>query len=309
MEVPVMKNEMIVSVCEISVITCVILLIAAAAMLIYIIVLRGSLKEISDGVEERVDNIRNTPITISSSDRYARELASKLNIEFDKLRMERLKLNTGEKELRTAVTNIAHDLRTPLTAISGYLQMLEEQEMNDTVRRYFNIITERCGTMRLLTEELFQYSVINSTAGDLKLIELDLNEELENALVSSYGILRQRGISPEIEICEKKVSRCLDRAAVQRIFSNILNNAAKYSDGDLRVSLSEDGTVTFTNKAGSLTEVELARLFDRFYTVDNARGSTGLGLSIARLLTAKMRGNVSAELKGGELSIIVFFPE
>ena len=92
------------------------------------------------------------------------------------------------------------------------------------------------------------------------------------------------------------------------MFDNILSNAAKYSDGDLTVTLSPDGSVTFSNHASALSRVEAARLFDRFYTVEAARDSTGLGLSIARLLTEKMGGSIDAAYSGGRLTIRVAFP-
>ena len=100
----------------------------------------------------------------------------------------------------------------------------------------------------------------------------------------------------------------MDAAALRRVFDNILSNAVKYSDGDLTVSLLPDGTVTFSNRAPSLSRVEAARLFDRFYTVEAARSSTGLGLSIARLLTEKMGGTITAEYEAGTLHIHAAFP-
>ncbi len=103
--------------------------------------------------------------------------------------------------------------------------------------------------------------------------------------------------------------RELDAAALRRIFDNILSNAAKYSDGDLVVRLMPDGAVTFTNSARSLNRVQAERLFDRFFTVETASGSTGLGLSIARLLTEKMGGSIDAAYSGGRLTIRVAFPQ
>ena len=106
---------------------------------------------------------------------------------------------------------------------------------------------------------------------------------------------------------EEKVVRRLDAAALRRIFDNILSNAVKYSSGDLAVSLMPDGAVTFSNSAPSLSRVQAERLFDRFYTVETARSSTGLGLSIAKLLTEKMGGTITAEYENGHLQICIAF--
>lgn len=100
-----------------------------------------------------------------------------------------------------------------------------------------------------------------------------------------------------------------DPTALRRVFGNILNNAVKYSDGDLQVTLTADGAVTFSNHASGLDQVQTERLFDRFYTVETARGSTGLGLSIAKLLTEEMGGVITATYEDGQLRIRVAFPQ
>lgn len=135
----------------------------------------------------------------------------------------------------------------------------------------------------------------------------DTNEVLEKSLLGMYGTLSSHGITPDIEIPEAQVIRVLDKNALHRVFDNILNNAAKYSDGDLCIKLCLDGTILFSNKADELNCVQVEKLFDRFFTVDTAKGSTGLGLSIARLLTEKMGGYINAGYENGELNISVRF--
>ena len=269
--------------------------------------LRRSIQEITEGLSEKLSLDTNTTISISSSDPYARDLAGKINQELKELRKERLKLQYGDTELTNAVTNIAHDLRTPLTAISGYLELLENEETSQKVSKYIGVIRERTEVLKELTKELFRYSVITSTADQLVLQPVSLNTELEIAFAGNYGALTNRNISPSIVMPENMVMRDLDKAALQRIFSNIIGNAVKYSDGDFAVVLTEDGTITFSNKAQSLSEVEVGKLFDRFYTVENAVGSAGLGLSISKLLTEKMGGRIEAFYVEGELKINLSF--
>lgn len=284
-----------------------ILIVTVIILLVRLSLLHKSIKEISDGITEKLREDTNTLISVSSSDKSILQLATVINKELYSLRKERLRLQNGNAELQTAITNIAHDIRTPLTAISGYLELLEQEDLTDKSSEYVGVIRERTENLKALMEELFRYSVIVGTLDELMPEIVTLNDELEIALAAAYQSLASRGITPIIRITEKPVTRKLDRNALQRIFGNILNNAAKYSDGDLEVSLDTDGNIKFSNSALLLSEIEVCKLFDRFYTVENAKGSTGLGLSIAKLLTEKMGGEIKAEYLSGILSINLKF--
>ena len=284
-----------------------VLTLCVLTILIYLLILRHSIREVAEELEEKLRTDTNTLISISIGDSSVQLLASRINRQLQALRKERLKLQTGNDELTTAVTNISHDLRTPLTAICGYLDLLEQEPQSEKSGRYLAVIRERTDAMRSLTEELFRYSVITATTDELCMEEVFLNDILEQSLAGFYGALSARGITPDVQIPKEKVVRRLDAAALRRIFDNILSNAVKYSSGDLAVSLMPDGAVTFSNSAPSLSRVQAERLFDRFYTVETARSSTGLGLSIAKLLTEKMGGTITAEYENGHLQICIAF--
>lgn len=278
-------------------------------LLAQLLLLRHSIREIAEELEEKLQTDTNTLLSISSGDRTIRMLASKINCQLRALRKERLRLQNGNDELTAAVTNISHDLRTPLTAICGYLDLLEQETLSDKSARYLAVIRERTDAMRSLTEELFRYSVIADTADELSMEAVCLNAVLEQSLAGFYSTLSARGIIPEIRMPEKSVVRQLDTVALRRVLDNILSNAVKYSDGDLAVSLLPDGAVMVSNRAQKLSRVQAERLFDRFYTVETAQNSTGLGLSIAKLLTEKRGGTIMAEYKDGRLCIRTAFPQ
>ena len=274
------------------------LALAALCLLAYLLVLRHSLREAAEELDEKLRTDTNTLISISSGDRAMQSLVTHINRQLQALRRERLRLHSGNAELTAAVTNISHDLRTPLTALCGYLDLLEQEPQTEAAARYLTVIRERTDAMRALMEELFRYSVLTATADELHTEPVCLNDVLEQSLAGFYGALSARGITPSVQLPEEKVIRPLDAAALRRVFDNILSNAAKYSDGK----------VTFSNRASALSRVEAARLFDRFYTVDSARGSTGLGLSIAKLLTEKLHGTISADYENETLRICRAFP-
>ena len=284
------------------------LALAALCLLAYLLVLRHSLREAAEELDEKLRTDTNTLISISSGDRAMQSLVTHINRQLQALRRERLRLHSGNAELTAAVTNVSHDLRTPLTALCGNLDLLEQEPQTEAAARYLTVIRERTDAMRALTEELFRYSVLTATADELHTEPVCLNDVLEQSLAGFYGALSARGITPSVQLPEEKVIRPLDAAALRRVFDNILSNAAKYSDGDLAVVLAPDGEVTFSNRASALSRVEAARLFDRFYTVDSARGSTGLGLSIAKLLTEKLHGTISADYENETLRICRAFP-
>lgn len=264
--------------------------------------LRHGMKALGRDLVERRGQDTNTLLSLPCRDRELRRLASALNQELRALRQERLRYQQGDKELKEAVVNISHDLRTPLTAISGYLQLLQGQDLPPDAQRYLEQIGGRTQAMKRLTEELFRYSVVVSEE-NLAREPVDLRRAVEEALLSFYGALEGRGIEPQVRLPAEKVERLLDPAAVNRVLGNILTNALKYSAGDLEVTLEESGRLTFSNAAPGLDPVAAGRLFDRFYTVEAARNSTGLGLSIAKELTQRMGGEMGAELHNGRLTV------
>lgn len=288
--------------CGIAILICAVLFLIGKVYF-----LRRAAREIHEGFKEHLAEETNTLIDISSRDEMMRQLASGLNDELRTLREERHRFQQGDLDLKEAVTNLSHDLRTPLTAIRGYLELLKKEELSEQAQRYLAIIEERTRTMGELTGELLRYSVSKSTVHELGREELALNDVLEDSIAAYYGVIVEHGIEPEIVLPEEKVVRSLNRNALARIFGNILSNAAKYSDGDLRIVLTDRGEITFSNHASGLDELKTGRLFGKFFTVDDAQASTGLGLSIAKLLTGELGGEISAEYRDGMLYIRVKF--
>lgn len=268
------------------------LMIIIFILLLKLYLLQKSAREIETAFNEKLITDSNTLIDISSKDKYMRHLANSINTQLRTLRKERHYFQQGNLELKNAVTNISHDLRTPLTAICGYLDLLEQTENSETAEQYIAVIKERTGLLTQLTEELFRYSVILSTKEQLVCEPVVINPILEESIAAFYTVLKQRGIVPQIQLTETKIIKDLDRSALTRIFSNLLSNVIKYSDGDLKITLSENGEIIFSNMASGLDEIQVGKLFERFYTVETACKSTGLGLSISKMLVEEMGGAV-----------------
>lgn len=269
--------------------------------------MQKSARQLREGLARRLDEETNTLLTVSSGDREMRALADALNGQLSQLRAERQRYQHGDLELKEAITNLSHDLRTPLTATVGYLELLKGEEKSETVERYLAQIANRTDVMRQLCEELFRYSLVTSVQ-QLRPQRVDLRGLVEETLLSYCGAMEQRGIVPDIHLPEQRVERNLDPTAAGRVLGNILSNALKYSAGDLSVTMTPDGVLTFANAAPQLNPVLVERLCHRFFTVETARHATGLGLSIALDLTQRMGGTLEAAYRAGQLVITLSFP-
>lgn len=281
------------------------LLVIIFALLLKIFYMRKAIKEIKRGFSEKLYTDTNTPIMLSSYDKLVSSLANDINVELKELQKQKHRYIQGDKELKNAITNISHDLRTPLTTICGYLSLLDKEEKSEHIARQLSIIKNRTFALKQLVEELFRYTTIISDTENSVYTETVINNVLEDCISSYYAIFKEKGITPNINLCEQKIVRSVDKTALLRIFNNVIDNAIKYSEGDLTISLFENGKIVFSNHTSDLNEIQIGKLFDRFYTVNTARKSTGLGLSIAKALIEKMDGNISADYINNVLSIIV----
>lgn len=287
-----------------AILTCFILLLT-----LKLAALHRAADELRQDFGARIGADTNVGIDLSVRDRHMRLLAADMDKQLRLLRKEYLRYTHGDLELKNAVTNISHDLRTPLTAICGYMDLLQKEPVSPTVKEYLSIIDNRVAALKHLTEELFRYSIFLSVDSYYEREPLSLNHTLEECIAGYYAALKKAGIEPDIHLPEQQVIRTLNKQALMRIFSNVISNAIKYSGGNLHIVLTLDGELHFRNLAPDLDALSTAKLFDRFYTVESARpqGATGLGLSIARTLAEDMGGSMSASYAEGMLDIMIAF--
>lgn len=197
----------------------------ALESLIWILSMRSSTCEMADGLDEKFRTDTNTLISISSGDRVIRALAARLNVQLCALRKARLRLQNGDAALKNAIAKVSHDLRTPLTAICGYLDLLESQMAHEKQARYLATIHERTDAMRAMIDELLRYSMIESIEKTPKCEPICLNAALEQSLVGFYGAFTAHGIVPDVRVSEKRIMAKIDPDAIRRVLDNVPGNA------------------------------------------------------------------------------------
>lgn len=295
------------------IVICVLLAIALTLAVIKIVLLRHGFDELTENIEDQVSGKTQIPVTLTTSDPHARHTAEILNRELKNLDRERNEYLDGNRKVAEAVTGISHDIRTPLTAINSYLDLMADEKDEALKAQYLERIKSRTLSLSDLADELFKYST--STDPERYPVQtesitsepIDICRVLEECMLSFYAGFKKKGIEPDIEIPDEPVFVLCDKKSANRIFENIIGNAIKYANNDLKVKLDPKGQVIFSNPAPDLTPVSAAKLFDRYFTVNEGHASTGLGFSIAKELITRNNGTIEADLKDGILMITVSF--
>lgn len=285
------------------------LIVICIALTIKLYFMKKSVKEIEAGLKDILKSDTNNLITISSSEKNIKKLATSLNVELKTIRKQKLQYESGNQELKKLVTNISHDLRTPLTAIKGYIDLIEKDKLSKDQEKYLNIIQKKTDELTELTEQLFDFSKTIDNNIKISKEKCNINEILEEVLASYYVIFKEKGIEPQISMCSENVYKKLNKASIIRIFENILSNISKYCVNNFKVELKDDGTIIFANKVkdGLLDATTVQKIFDRYFTVENAKKSTGIGLSIAKELVELNDGSISANFTKDTLIIEIKF--
>lgn len=277
------------------------------ALIIKIFVMKNAIKEIEEKFDFIIESDTNNLITISTNDIDLKQLAKKINQNLKKIRELEIQYNQGNEELKRSITNISHDLRTPLTAIRGYLDLIEHKNLTEKQENYLLFIDEKVKILTDLTEQLFNFSKSLDSYQDIKKQNVVLNSVLEETICASYDLFMQHNINPKIYITKEKIIKQIDESMLKRIFENIISNEIKYSDEFLEIKLNKSGKIIFRNKTKNLDKTSVEKIFDRYYTVENAKKSTGIGLSIAKQLVELNNGTISANYDDGYLIIEIYF--
>lgn len=289
------------------------LAVICICLIIHIEILRHEMRHTVDELRRTRENSYNRQLTVTLVDKDFTALVSEMNHCLDFQQQLKQKNEQTEQQLKCSISDIAHDLRTPLTVIKGSLQLMElEQDFSLKNREYLRICYEKTDGLKKMADDFFELAIIESEQTLVNLSRINAVSLIMQFIADNESAIRNSNLIPEIELPEKNVYIMADSQLVMRILENLLNNVLRYAHGKFLICLEQSEEIciiTFKNSAYGLQQSDVNRLFERTYRADKSRqnGGAGLGLYIVRLLTEKQGGTVSASLDNGELSLIVKF--
>lgn len=284
----------------------VVLSILVITLFLRVVAINNEIDYISRDFGDILEKDTNILLSLSSGERSLKRLVDSLNKEIKVLLSLKREYSKGIFDIKKSAENIAHDIRTPLTAVKGYVNLLEKEDLSEEGRKYLEIIKSRVDYMKDMTEELF-LSLSMKSRGVVTLSDIDAKSILEEALVSYLVEFEKKDIIPRVVTPKDKVIIKADSKALYRIYVNIISNALKYGEGDFVVEMKGNGDTVFSNYAPGMDKIEAARLLDRYYTISDAKASSGIGLSISKEMVEEMGGKLGVDLLDQRLYISITF--
>ena len=295
-------------------IVAVILLACAAAFLLWrLILVKRSIRDISQELVRTREPGYDRLVRVQLSDRDLEALAAEINRTIDGQKQLKIDAEAAERRMRQSMSDIAHDIRTPLAVIKGDLQLIgTQEELSDKSRGYLTVCLQKSDQLRQMTDEFFELAVLESDSERVPLSTIDLTSAVMMFLAENEGRISLAGIEPEVVFPPKTVFVMADSQLLGRMLGNLLGNVLKYSCGDLSVIVSgeDGGSISFENSfADDIPDP--GRIFERSYRADSARSGSGagLGLYIVRLLAEKQGAKAESEVRGKKLCVKISFAE
>lgn len=274
---------------------------------------RAQAKRLAKQLEKLNNEQRTQIVTMSYPSKTNQELVRQINrFLLDKQETEQT-WHREERQLQERISNISHDMRTPLTAILGYIHLINTGNLSEVERqRYLSIIEARAKSLQRLLGDFYDLSRMDEGSYQLQMEPVDANGCCLELLAELYDDFEKAGIDLEVTLLPEAPAVLADKAAVRRIYENLFQNAKKHGDGFLWVSsrLADDNlTVSISNTCSHLTPEQLVKVFDRSYTASRSRsdGSTGLGLAICKSLIEKMGHEINLTCEDGVFTVQVIY--
>ncbi len=287
-------------------------IIALAVSAIYIVHLRN-IKRVTGDLKENADKDLNKELRLYAPDGSLEKLIIQLNRILSIKEKERIEYDSKEAELRRQIANISHDLRTPLTSILGYIELIQDESTTDEEKtQYLDIVQRRSQVLQTLITSFYDLSRIDAGEYPMELENVNISYVLKEVAAAFYYDFEGKNFPMKVDLDEEIPAIISNKNVVTRIFTNIIQNALKHGYGvmDIKLYKAEDGIhASFSNGVKDFKAEDLDHVFDRFFTSDRMRTgqNTGLGLTIVKKLAESMGYEVKAYYNGEVFSIEVIF--
>lgn len=290
----------------------IVLFIALLFMTTKYILYRRQVKAICRQLRFMENDMTNHKLRTDLTDKEIVELAELINDMCEVHNKKEVTLLNKDKRLKETLTSVSHDIRTPLTSLKGYFELLMSEEDVEKKLQYAGVMSERMDNLSDLLDELFTYTKLQNQDYKLDMEEHDITKLVLETIFSFYEIFKQKGYEPVLDIDEKSHKIMCSDVAVKRVISNIIKNALVHGIGDIKISYGVvDKQLLFTceNSLAHHDNMDVSQVFERFYKADKSRNekSTGLGLAIAKEMVEKMDGHIEARLEDRRFIIEVGF--
>ena len=283
--------------------------VCCVVLLVYLLLMRRQLNQISEELRKNMETDYNRRVSVTLLDRSVSGVAAEINRSLDYQQRLKYTAQCAENNLRQSLSDIAHDLRTPLTVVKGNLQLIAGSgALSRENQEYLAVCSEKAETLRQMADAFFELSVLESDSKPVPLQKVDLTKLLMQFIADHEPVIRMQNQEPEVVFPPHTVTVMADPQMLGRMLENLLNNTLRYAQGSFQIRLEQDGVV-FANSVDPENRPDPARLFDRSYRAEPSRTSknAGLGLYIVRLLAEKQHASAEAALDGDLLTIRLRF--
>lgn len=234
-----------------------------------------------------------------------KEIVKEINTFLDKYQSISIDNKNYKDHHKKMISNISHDIRTPLTALMGYVDLLSDSSITEEKREeYINIIKERGTALKDLMEEFFQMAKLECNDVEIDIEKFNISETVRNNVIAFMNEINEKDIIPEINIGDEEIFALGDASYMNRIITNLISNSLKYGyEGKvIGIDLKKDNKwvyLSIWDKGKGIHKDELPYIFDRLYTGEKSRNrnfqGSGLGLSIVKNMVQHMNGSITAQ--------------
>lgn len=290
----------------------VILAVSVAVLIAVLVKIRAQLRDINEQLDFLCEKDTNMLLLTDTNMADIGRLKERINRFLEQWHRQREAAAKKEQMISDTYTNLSHDIRTPLTSLDGYFQLLKDETDKSAQEHYIDIIQERITSLKDMLEELFMFTKLKNDSFKLELSNCCVSRLLKQTVFSYYEEWKKQGIEPSLDICEDTIFITANAQALRRVLQNVIKNALVHGQNSICIQMKQKNKIVHilvSNDVKNPDDIDVDKVFERFYKADEARSisSSGLGLSIAKELVERMGGSIEARLEGKRFVVEIQF--